>query len=768
MHTRTAVFPVVLRIWLFTLAIGAAGSAALAEESIDLRAKFLPGRTYYVESEAEVKAASKTPMGDFNVTLQIKIGMLTENASLERGVRLAQTIDRAAFEFDSSMGHSFYDSDIPDEEQSEQWGQILAPQVGMTLYIELDADNQVKSCSGMEEIVTKIDSGVTAGNMFWAYDKPRYTNERHQQSWGNGALSIFPNRTVRQGDTWTATYVEELAELKDFRFDCTYTLDQITKSEGRTLAMISFKGKVDDSDRKYEGDGMMPIGNIKLEKATLTGTATIDVASGELIRREDRAEIAFSATMGAGETGPAVSSSREIKRTYTIKSPAERSAEKEKNNQLAAAKQREAEAAKGERQRRFAEVKQVDVATALRANPIDVADSWAQWGGPRGDFKADVSGVADKWPDGGPKKLWSRDLGDGYSSIVCDGTRLYTMYRPTDEEKNKTDELIIALDEQNGETLWEFKYEASFEEGMDASFGRGPHSTPLIVGNRLFAVGSMVKLHCLDKNTGTVIWQRDLRKDFNASTMMYGYGASALAYNDTIILPVGGKSQAVIAFKQSDGSVVWQNQDFGPTHASLGVVNVGDLDQLILFSAAEVAGLNPTSGELYWRIEHPTEWGANISTPVWGDDGILFVSSAYGMGSRGIQLSLDAGKPVAKERWHNRKMKIHHGNAVRVGNFVYGASGDFGPVFYAAVDIESGDLAWKSRDVGKATSIYADGKMIILNENGKLFLAKVSPAGLEILSEFQLCDDRTWTAPTLVGKRLFVRDRHKIMALDLE
>ncbi len=75
------------------------------------------------------------------------------------------------------------------------------------------------------------------------------------------------------------------------------------------------------------------------------------------------------------------------------------------------------------------------------------------------------------------------DIGDGYSSIACDGKRLYTMYRPTDEEKNKTDEVVIALDPASGETIWEFKYRAPFVEGMDANFGRGPHSTPLIVGD---------------------------------------------------------------------------------------------------------------------------------------------------------------------------------------------------------------------------------------------------------------------------------------------
>jgi outer membrane protein assembly factor BamB len=755
-------------IGLMAMTLGLACSIGWAADGVELRAKLEPGRTCVVDVETKIKSTSKSPMGDFDMTFHAKNATRRAVSPHADGVKVADTIDRASFVFDSSMGRSFYDSDIPDEEESEQWQQILAPQIGMTVEVTLDANHQITGCSGMKAIAAKIDSAATGGNMFWMYEKPRYTDERHQENWRNDVLSIFPNRTVQPGESWTARYLEPFAELKDFYFDCTYTLEHITRQDGRTIAMISFTGKIDDPDRKFASDGMMPMHNVKLDKATLSGKARIDVERGELVFRNDNVEVAYSATMSPSPDGPGMSSAREIQRTYSIKTLAEREAEKQANAKIAAAKRRDAEAADAERRRRFADVKQVDVDTATRKNPIGNDATWPQWGGPHGDFKASATGLADQWPETGPKQLWRRDLGDGYSSIAHDGKRLYTMYRPRDEEKNKTDEYIVALDPNTGKTVWEFKYAAPFEEGMDASFGRGPHSTPLIVGDRLFAVGAMVMLHCLDKNTGEVIWSRDLHKDFDAATMMYGYGASPLAYQDTIILPVGGKGQSVIAFKQSDGSVAWQNQDFGPTHASIGLVEVGGVEQLILFAGAEVVGLNPTNGERYWRVEHPTEWGANISTPVWGADGILFISSAYGMGSRGIQLSTERGKPVAKELWHNRKMKIHHGNAVRVGNFVYGASGDFGPVFYAAVDAATGEFAWRSREVGKSTSVFADGKMIVLNENGELFLATVAPAGIKILSQVKLCDDRTWTTPTLVNNRLFLRDRHQIMALDLK
>ncbi len=754
------------RLFVYLIAIcGWCANVSAANEA-ELTAKFDGQRESYVELDTKIVAASKSAMGDFDMTLKMKSGVMAVIEPGDNGVQITQTIDRVAMGFDSSMGASFFDSDLPDEEQSAQWEQILAPQVGMALGINLDAKNNVVSCTGMEALVKKIDEQASE-NMFWGAERPRYNADRYKVQWHNQALSIFPGKTIKVGESWTAPYIEEAAELKDFRFDCTYTLKSVSVKDGRKLAEIEFAGQISEESKKFEGEGMMPVSNIKLEKATLTGNATIDVDRGELVRREDHAEVAYSGTMGQGESGPPMSTSRKIHREYVVRKVADRRAEKKKNGQVTAEKRRKAEEAEALRRSKFADAKNVDVSTAIRANPLGDDATWPQWGGPHGDFKADSTGLADSWPEGGPKKIWDRELGDGYSSIVSDGKRLYTMYRPIDEEKNKTDEIVVALDPETGATIWEHKYEAPYAEGTEVSFGRGPHSTPLIVGDRLYTVGSMVHLHCFDKNTGEVIWKRDLRKDLNASHMMYGYSASALAHGDTIVLPIGGAGQAVVAFNQSDGEIAWKYQDFGPTHASVFVIKPDGVEQMILFAGAEVVGINPANGELYWRVEHPTQWGANISTPVWGEDGWLFIASAYGMGSRGIKLSTEDGKPVATEKWHNNKMKIHHGNAVRVGNFIYGASGDFGPVFYAAVDIETGEFAWRDREIGKASSMYADGKMLILNEGGMLYLAKVSPSELKILGKMKVSDGRTWTVPTLVGKRLYLRDRNRIMALDL-
>jgi len=112
-------------------------------------------------------------------------------------------------------------------------------------------------------------------------------------------------------------------------------------------------------------------------------------------------------------------------------------------------------------------------------------------------------------------------------------------------------------------------------------------------------------------------------------------------------------------------------------------------------------------------------------------------------------------------------MRIHHANAVRIGDYLYGSSGDFGPAFFMGVNIKTGEMAWRERGLAKATCLLADGKLILLDEDGKLVLAKATPEKFTILSQCEVAKRTAWAAPTLVGKTLYLRDRATITALDL-
>ena len=85
----------------------------------------------------------------------------------------------------------------------------------------------------------------------------------------------------------------------------------------------------------------------------------------------------------------------------------------------------------------------------------------------------------------------------------------------------------------------------------------------------------------------------------------------------------------------------------------------------------------------------------------------------------------------------------------------------------AAINIKTGEIAWRKRGFAKANCVYADGKLIILDEDGMLYLTTASPEDLTVHSQVELLDKVAWTAPTIVGKRLYVRDKSKIVALDL-
>ena len=166
--------------------------------------------------------------------------------------------------------------------------------------------------------------------------------------------------------------------------------------------------------------------------------------------------------------------------------------------------------------------------------------------------------------------------------------------------------------------------------------------------------------------------------------------------------------------------MIWSKHDFARSHSSPILINVQGQDQLVLFMDKEIVGIDPNSGGLLWTHAHGLAGGLTISSPVWGQDQLLFCSSAYEGGSRAIQLKRENGKTSVKEVWFSSRMRVHHGNVIRIGDYAYGSSGDFGPAFFSAVHVPSGEIAWRDRTFSKAVFLYADKKLIILDEDGNL------------------------------------------------
>ncbi|MPZ19685.1 MAG: PQQ-binding-like beta-propeller repeat protein [Luteitalea sp.] len=400
-------------------------------------------------------------------------------------------------------------------------------------------------------------------------------------------------------------------------------------------------------------------------------------------------------------------------------------------------------------------------------------DGWLQWGGPQRNFVVQSPSLASSWPAEGPQRVWSRPLGDGHSAILVDEGRLYTMYRPAPSQPGQEwadEEIVVALEEATGKTIWEHRYPS---RPLDFKFGAGPYATPLIIGRRLFTVGTNNQLYAFDKVTGKVEWSHDLVEDFGAQERLIrpaikaGISSSPLAYDDTILVMAGGKGQAVMAFDQATGEVVWKSGDFNISQASPILIDVDGETQLVAFGGMDVNGLDPATGRLLWSHPHDTSGDMNISTPLWGPGDLLFVTSAYNGGSRMLQLGGNGTSTRVDERWFTNRLRVHIGTVIRLDDFIVGSSGDFGPTPLTAIDVKTGEVLWQDRSFSRANLLNAGGRLVILDEDGVLGLAEATRAGLAVLARAEVLTNRAWTAPSLVGASLYARDRQQILKLDL-
>jgi outer membrane protein assembly factor BamB len=400
--------------------------------------------------------------------------------------------------------------------------------------------------------------------------------------------------------------------------------------------------------------------------------------------------------------------------------------------------------------------------TALACAPTPASAQWKQWGGPQQDFKVECDGLADEWPDEGPKKLWSQKLGQGYSAIVVDGDRLFTMYREEDQE------VVLCLDAKTGKKIWDFKYAAPIKEGHAAEFGTGPRATPLVFDKRVYTIGVSGHMHCLARKTGKKIWAHNLWEEYDGTVLNHGYSSSPFGYKNLVIVMVGGKGHSLVAFDKKTGKLAWKRHDFINSYSTPKLINVDGEDQLLCFMATELVAIDPVKGALKWSFPHQNQWKQNVTLPIWDDkEHLLFITSSPQAGSKGLKLTKSGKKTEVSEVWANKRVGVHHSNAIQVGDTIYTSAAQRGPGLFYAVDLKTGEVKWKERGFAKANCIYADGKLIILDEDGNLGLVDPSPEKFKIIAQVPLLSKVSWTVPTLVGTTLYVRDQNEIVALDL-
>ncbi|MFN0135567.1 MAG: PQQ-binding-like beta-propeller repeat protein [Phycisphaerae bacterium] len=398
------------------------------------------------------------------------------------------------------------------------------------------------------------------------------------------------------------------------------------------------------------------------------------------------------------------------------------------------------------------------VASSLLAVSVFAQTGWPQWGGPSRDFQAADTKIADKWPETGPKVIWKRELGPGYSSIIVGDGVLYTMYR--DDEN----EAVVALDAASGATKWKHDYPAPVGEKFEASFGKGPNATPLLVGERLITAGVNGVLNCLDAKSGKVQWAVNLATEYDATFLQFGYSASPVLHKDTVIVPIGSKSGSVAALGLADGKPKWTAATFDNSYSSPILVKVGKRTVATLVMPKQIIGIDADDGTMLFEHEYKNQWDCHCTTPVDCGDGRVFYPS-FGAGIL-LQLTAAGDKVEAKELWNTKVLGAGQTDVLRIGEHLYGASGSGKAGFFACISLKTGEQAWRER-LPMAMAVGLGKRMLLLAEDGELRLVNVSPEKLDTVSQVTLLEPKAWTPPTVVDGRAYLRDQKQVMALDL-
>ena len=379
------------------------------------------------------------------------------------------------------------------------------------------------------------------------------------------------------------------------------------------------------------------------------------------------------------------------------------------------------------------------------------ADDWSQWGGPNRNFTLERAPAIADWGERGPQKLWSRTLGPGYSGIVANGDRLITMTR------REAEEAIVALSSADGTLLWEHTYSAPTADlqYVDTSYGDAPQATPLVVNGHVYGLGFTGILTCLDARSGKEVWSHDLRRTEGVGMPYFGHAASPVRVGDTVVVLAGGAR----AYDLASGELRWRNRDFEASYASPILVDTPAGPQLVAAAAGELVGLDPHDGRLLWRHEHANQHRTFLASPIEGGDGLIF-ASAYFLGSTALRLTADGGVTAM---WQQPDLQVAQTNAVRIDKTVF-ASHNRNLI---ALDVTTGAIVWREAGVGRSTLLRVGDQTLLLNDRGGLTVANLDRTGYRPGATAQVLEGRCWTAPTLIGTRMYARNQTDVVAFDL-
>lgn len=404
----------------------------------------------------------------------------------------------------------------------------------------------------------------------------------------------------------------------------------------------------------------------------------------------------------------------------------------------------------------------------LTVGPACLGQSWSQFGGPNGNFQV-ASTLA--LPRANPTKHWQQTLGPGMSGVVERDGAVFTSYlvpfNEDDIQKNEAErahrEAIIALDANDGSVRWKHTYEAGFIESQQAFGGRSraPQATPAICGDRILAIGFTGIIHCLDRQTGDVVWTKNAIEDFGAVPVQFGFSASPVPFEDKVILLLGGKDGGgLVCLRLDDGSKIWNAPCNEASYATPIRWDRPDGTHLVFATRNRVVGVDAEQGRLVWEYGFPSKGMTNVPTPMPVDDTGIVISGQGIQGTSRLDIVQDGGGFDVREAWTS-KTQFFYCNWVLRGAQLWGCD----TKLLLAMDVKTGETLGRFRGYSDSNIVMFANEALLFDGKGNLSTARVSEAGFRVVAKYAVLNERCWTPPTPVGSSLFCRGGDQLLCV---
>jgi outer membrane protein assembly factor BamB len=404
---------------------------------------------------------------------------------------------------------------------------------------------------------------------------------------------------------------------------------------------------------------------------------------------------------------------------------------------------------------------------ALAIHSVADAANWPQWRGPERNGISTETGLLTEWPEGGPKLLWQKgDLGGGYSTPAVVGNRLYIL-----GSAGLDNEFVQALDvAKNGEQIWRKRIGKVGEPDQRPPYP-GARSTPTVDGDRLYVLGSDGDLLCMDAASGNTVWQKSLRTDFGGDPGEWAYSESPLVDGDTLVVTPGGSEGTIVALDKNTGEPIWKTPIEGgeeAAYSSVVISNAGGVKQYVQFLGKGTVGVDAATGKLLWRYDRTAEGSpANIPTPLVHED-YVYTASGRGGGAL-VKLNKTPEGFVVEEVYHDGNLPKAIGGTVLVGDYIYGTTNDA----LKCIELATGDVKWQDRALGAASICLAEGHLYLHGENGEVALVEATPEGYREKGRFtppgapDRGSSKAWAYPVVADGKLFIFDTGVVWCFDV-